>query len=84
MFAEKGPEYDLLVSDVTLPDGDGAELAVELAEKNPAVAVLLCSGYPFELSTLPESVRSRANMLLKPFLPNMLANTVDQLVKKRR
>ena len=83
-FAANGSSYELIVADLTLPDGDGAELAVELANQNPAVAVLLCSGYPYELSALPESVRSRADMLLKPFLPNMLAKSVEQLIKKRR
>ena len=83
-FADNGSSYEFIVADLTLPDGDVAELAVELAIQNPSVAVLLCSGYPYELSALPESVRSRADMLLKPFLPNMLAKSVEQLLKKRR
>ena len=83
-FAESGSTCDLLVVDLTLPDGDGAELAAELAEQNAAVSVLICSGYVYDVSALPDSIRRRAATLQKPFLPNMLATTVDQLVKKRR
>lgn len=82
MFADKGSGYDLVVVDRILPDGDGIELLIELAERNSQIAVLLCSGYPYAVSALPDSVRTRAGVLQKPFLPTMLAQTVEQLVNK--
>jgi DNA-binding response OmpR family regulator len=39
-------DFDLALMDVGLPDGDGAELAVELIETNPALRIVLCSGRP--------------------------------------
>jgi DNA-binding NtrC family response regulator len=82
-FDAAGGKFDLIVADVTLPDVSGQDLAVEIASSNPSVRVLLCSGYPVQLSALPDDVRDRFGALDKPFLPNMLASQVEKLVKKK-
>jgi DNA-binding NtrC family response regulator len=82
-FEAAGGTFDLIVADVTLPDGSGQELAVQIATSNPSIRVLLCSGYPVQLSALPDDVRDRFAALDKPFLPNMLANIVEKMVKRK-
>ena len=82
-FDAAGGKFDLLVADVTLPDISGKDLAVEIASNNPGLRVLLCSGYPVQLSALPDGVRDRFAALDKPFLPNMLATSVEKLMKKK-
>lgn len=84
LFAERGGEYELLVADITLPDISGEQMAQRMAEQNPKLRVLLCSGYPFELGAIPEPIRDRFATLQKPFLPKALASTVQQLLKKSR
>ena len=42
--------FDLALMDVGLPDGDGAELAVELIGANPGLRIVLCSGRPGALA----------------------------------
>ena len=81
-FNSAGAKFDLVVADVTLPDVSGQEMSVEFAKNNPDVRVILCSGYPVQLHTLPDDVRGRFAALDKPFLPNMLATTVAKLMKK--
>jgi DNA-binding NtrC family response regulator len=82
-FESAGGKFDLIVADVTLPGVSGQEMSIELAKNNPDVRVLLCSGYPVQLHTLPEDLRGRFAALDKPFLPNMLATTVEKLINKR-
>jgi DNA-binding NtrC family response regulator len=82
-FESAGGKFDLIVADVTLPDVSGQDMSIELAKNNPDVRVLLCSGYPVQLHTLPDDVRPRFAALDKPFLPNMLATTVEKLMKKK-
>lgn len=48
LFNAHGGRFDLLLSDVMLPDGNGYALANECHDRNPALAILLSSGLPDE------------------------------------
>jgi two-component system cell cycle sensor histidine kinase/response regulator CckA len=82
-FDAAGGAFDLLVADVTLPDISGKDLAVQLAASQPKLRVLLCSGYPVQLNGLPDNLRDRFGALDKPFVPNMLASSVEKLLRKK-
>ena len=62
-FAQR--DFDILITDVSLPGLSGTELARRVLAKNPAKWVVLCSGYEFQhgLARLGPNVRS----LSKPF-----------------
>jgi two-component system, cell cycle sensor histidine kinase and response regulator CckA len=83
-FAREPSGFDLVVADVTLPDMSGQDMAVEMAERAADVRVLLCSGYPVQLTSVPAAVRDRFACLDKPFLPNMLASMVEKLVQQKK
>lgn len=74
--------YHLLVSDLTLPDMQGDDMALQMLKSNPLLRVLVCSGYPFAVDSLPENVQHRFTALLKPFLPNMLAKEIEELLQR--
>jgi DNA-binding NtrC family response regulator len=80
--AESTRPYDLLVADVTLPGMSGQDMALQLLADHPDLKVLLCSGYPVAVDALPEHVHSRVAALEKPFLPNMLANAIEELLQR--
>lgn len=69
----------LLITDLTLGEDDGAKLAREALALDPALRVLLMSGYPYEPVDFPESARVR--FLQKPFLPNMLQQEIQLLLQ---
>ena len=71
-------EIDLLVSDVRMPLMDGCTLANHLQAENPALPVLLMSGYCEN-----ETRRSRFPMLPKPFSMKSLLGVVRDLLKHR-
>lgn len=75
--------FALVVADLSLPDLSGNDMALKMLKMNPLLLVLLCSGYPFELATLPAAERGRFATLQKPFLPNMLAASVEELLSRR-
>jgi DNA-binding NtrC family response regulator len=81
LFEANPQVYKLVVADITLPDMAGNEMAVQMAERNPNLRILLCSGYPFAVDSLPEHMRDRFASLQKPFLPNMLAEAVEKLLQ---
>ena len=72
-------EIDLLVSDVRMPMMDGCTLANHLQAENPALPVLLISGYCEN-----EVRRSRFPILPKPFSMKSLLGVVRDLLKPAR
>ncbi len=57
--------FDLLVSDVSLPGLSGTDLARKLLAEDPLRWVVLCSGY--ELGAYPGAWGPNVRTLLKPF-----------------
>jgi DNA-binding NtrC family response regulator len=83
-FQREPDQFDLLVTDLMLDDMSGQDMAIQMAGSNEKLRVLLCSGYPVQLNTLPETLRDRFATLQKPFLPNMLVTTIEKLLRKNR
>ncbi|MEO8127454.1 MAG: response regulator [Bryobacteraceae bacterium] len=80
---EAGPEeFRLVVADLTMPEMSGDKMALRMVELNPNIRVLLCSGYPFDVRSLPEPVRSQFSVLQKPFIPKMLTGAVEELLNR--
>ena len=44
-FKEKPGQFDLIISDVTMPHMTGIQLAREIKSINPGIPVILCSGF---------------------------------------
>jgi two-component system, cell cycle response regulator CpdR len=70
--------YDLLLSDIVMPEMDGIELAQRCAEINPRTRVMFITG--FAAVTLKASRDApRAKMLSKPFHLRELVLEVDRM-----
>jgi DNA-binding NtrC family response regulator len=82
-FEADPQNFGLVVADLTMPEMSGEQMALRMVALNPNIRVLLCSGYPFDLRSLPEHVRDRFSVLQKPFVPKMLTSAVDELLKRR-
>jgi PAS domain S-box-containing protein len=68
-------DFDLLVTDLVLPDMDGRRLAAELCSRKPDLRVVYISGYPrdgLEEGDLDQGIR----FLQKPYSADDLSRTV--------
>jgi CheY-like chemotaxis protein len=74
--------FDLLVSDIGLPDGSGVDLIRQLREKGHNLPSIALSGYGMQ----QDIERSRAAgfqvHLIKPVSPQQLQSAIDQLYKQ--
>lgn len=70
---EAGHRFVLLVLDVTLPDGNGLELAGRVAEMRPEMPVLLMSGYDLSGAAHP--------YIRKPFETEEFVGKVRELMR---
>jgi DNA-binding NtrC family response regulator len=74
----KAPE--LLISDVTMPDISGIDLAIKMKAQHPECKILLFSGHPASLALL-EDARARAHdfrLLLKPVPPGEFLSEIGR------
>jgi DNA-binding NtrC family response regulator len=79
MLRNSGGAVDLLITDIKMPRMDGVALARAVGEMFPAMPVLFISGWA-EPVDAPEWRNPRYAFLLKPFLPKVLMNSVEQLI----
>jgi CheY-like chemotaxis protein len=67
---------DLLLSDVTMPEIGGQELAEKLTQKRPVMKVILMSGY----SRFQIVLRRGWEFVQKPFKPSDLKETIKKVL----
>ncbi len=73
-------KFDLILSDIILPDGRGTDFVLELLKKEPLIKVLLISGYSDDRITL-EKIRNKGfPFLSKPFSIGELFKQIYELL----
>jgi len=75
---ERSAELRLLISDVTMPDMNGDELADAITEFCDSVAVLLMSGQPGDSQLADE--RDNCDFIKKPFSVTDLLSKVEEML----
>jgi signal transduction histidine kinase/ActR/RegA family two-component response regulator len=68
--------FDLVITDVVMPEMTGVELAREVAARYPSLHLLFVTGYVGEAGTLDEL--AGADLLRKPFTVSQLAAAIEQ------
>lgn len=81
LFERQPSAYSLVMADIVMPEMSGQEMLVRMLELNPGICILICSGYPFDVSSLPATAHQQIGFLQKPFTPKMLAGAIEQLLK---
>ncbi len=81
-FEAMPQSYDLVIADLGMPDIPGAKLLTRMLEIRPSLKILVCSGSPFFISSLPEALEKHVAFLQKPFLPKMLSEAISKLLAK--
>jgi two-component system cell cycle sensor histidine kinase/response regulator CckA len=71
-------QYACVLTDLVLPGINGEQLLERMREKNPKLRALVSSGYPYE----PPSKKTL--FLQKPYVPKMLAETLEKLLSGTR
>lgn len=76
-------EYDVVLLDIQLPDGNGLELLAELRVKYPSLKCIIFTGY----DSLPSRLRSFSNgaedYLKKPIFPSELEARIKRLFRSQ-
>jgi DNA-binding NtrC family response regulator len=79
-FEESPSSYDLVIADLGMPDMPGDTMLRRMLAVRPDIPILICSGSPFFVSTLPKTLEKQVVFLQKPFAPKMLSEAIDTLL----
>jgi PAS domain S-box-containing protein len=80
VFEKQDGRFELIFSDVVLPDKSGLRLVDDLLERSPSLRILLSSGYTDQKSQWPAIQEKGFRFLQKPYtLPDLLA-TIREMV----
>lgn len=70
--------FELLVTDIAMPELDGVRLAAHLTAQNPGLSVIYMTGHPGRIGIAAAELPADATILWKPFAPSRLAQAVAE------
>jgi signal transduction histidine kinase len=80
LFKAKPEDFDLLLTDMTMPDLTGDRLAVEVMTIRPDLPVILCTGYSKKVSEETAATLGIKAFVYKPVVKADLAKTVRKVL----
>jgi NADH:ubiquinone oxidoreductase subunit E len=73
--------YDLIITDIKMPEMDGIEFMREVRKKNPDINIIVITGYPSQESIKAALSLRIIDYLPKPFSPNHLLELVKNTIE---
>ena len=83
-FNARPEEFDLLISDYTMPDMNGADLAKHVLEARAEMPVILVTGYSSTINSEIASSIGIRELLMKPISAQMVGEAVHRALAERR
>lgn len=80
IFKEKPDQFDIVITDMTMPEMTGIELAREISEARPDIPIILCTGYNNSVTDDKVKEAGIDLLLLKPVEIKDLAEAIRALI----
>jgi CheY-like chemotaxis protein len=77
-------QFDLLITDVVMPQMGGRELAERLKSEQPGIKVIFISGYTDDAVVRHGIKEADSNFIQKPFSPDELAEKIREVLDSHR
>ena len=76
LFKNRPDQFDLVITDMTMPNLTGEKLARQLMRIRADIPVILCTGFSEQISEESAKELGIREFILKPLVMNKLAGTV--------
>jgi len=74
--------FDLVISDINMPNMDGIALVKEIVAIRPDIPIILCTGNMSLSEEQMKNARCLAELVMKPFTINKIKTAVEGVFKK--
>ncbi len=81
-FKQRPNDYDLVLTDMTMPHMNGLELANQIRELRPDIPIILCTGFSEGLTSEIINDSGIFEMIMKPMIAGDLARTVGRAINR--
>ena len=82
LFQENPDGFDLVITDMTMPQMTGAELSLAILKIRPEMPIILCTGYSSGINTETAKKLNIREFLMKPISLNELGLAVRRVLDK--
>jgi len=82
VFRHKAYEFDLVITDMTMPNMTGKELAGELMSIRSDIPVILCTGFSEQIDEHKAQEMGISAFVMKPIVMREMAQTIRELLDR--
>jgi signal transduction histidine kinase/ActR/RegA family two-component response regulator len=82
-LAAGSDDFDLIITDMTMPQMSGAQLAMEAKKIKPGIPVILCTGYSKKISHEKAAAMGINALLMKPVAVSEMAETIRKVLEEK-
>jgi PAS domain S-box-containing protein len=82
VFRARPDEFDLVITDMTMPHMTGEKFAIELMAIRPDIPIILCTGYNEMISAEKAKALGIKEFVMKPIIMREMARTIRKVLDK--
>ena len=83
LFRKSHDDFDLVITDKTMPDMTGETLAAELKKIDGDIPVILCTGFSTPASQVSKEIPGVDRFLMKPVVKSDLLTTIRSVLDEK-
>ena len=82
VFRFRPRDFDVVITDLTMPQMTGDQLAREIMELRPDIPIILCTGFSSMITEKKARAMGIQGFLMKPIIKNEMAGTMRKVLEK--
>ena len=82
LFRSEPERFDLVITDMTMPNMTGVELAGEIMHIRPDIPVILCTGFSEAITPEKAKAKGLKEFIMKPVVKNQIAEAIRRALDK--
>ena len=82
LFRVQADQFDLVITDMTMPNMTGDKLAQELLKIRPGIPIILCTGFSEHITAEKAKAMGIRELVMKPFVMKELAKAMRRALDR--
>jgi PAS domain S-box-containing protein len=84
LFRVQAARFDLVITDMTMPNMTGDKLAQEMLKVRPGIPIVLCTGFSEHITEAKAKAMGVSEVAMKPLAMNALAKTIRRALDSKK